>query len=124
MNTVRAMKITLENIMDSDAPSVVGAQFVTPVSATILSGNAGTLVETAEGEFYLVPMGEWFRSSFYQKGISQVSAFNQLQDLGLTEIKDKIVRNDEQQEVRGEDNVSIEKVDEAMATNSKHKKKN
>jgi hypothetical protein len=112
------MKITLENIMNSDAPSVVGAQFVTPAKATVLSSNAGTLVETAEGELFLVPMGEWFRSSYYLRGIPQVGAFNQLQDMGLTEIKDRIVRNDEQQEIRGENNVSVEKADETVAADS------
>lgn len=122
MNTVRAMKITLENIMNSDAPSVVGSQFVTPAKATVLSGNAGTLVETAEGELYLVPMGEWFRSAYYLKGMGQVSAFNQLQDLGLTEIKDKIVRNDGQ-EIPSKNNVSVEKIDEAVEANPKRKKK-
>jgi hypothetical protein len=118
MSTVRAMKITLDNIINSDAPSVIGAQFVVPVKATMLSNNAGTLVETAEGELFLVPMGEWFRSPYYLKGIPQVSSFNKLQDFGLTQVKDKIVRNDEKQEVRGKDNVSVEKADEAVATDS------
>lgn len=128
MKPVRAIKITLNDLIDSNPANTMFGDWVVPAKATILSGSAGTLVESAEGGLYLVPVGDWFRSDFFGRGLPQVSDFNQLQDLGFTEIKDRLVRNSEPQkeedgqEIRGEDNVGIEKADEAVAADSSKKK--
>ena len=124
---VKAIKITLDQLTNSDPPNGANYEFVTPVKATIMSLNYGTLVETAEGALFLVPVGDWFRSQYSGRGMEQVSAFNELQDFGLTAIKDKIVRQPEKeslgQEISVEDNVSVEKADETVAANPKRKKK-
>jgi hypothetical protein len=126
---VRAIKVTLQQILDSDAVNAVGMEFIEPKKATILSNNSGTLVEDEVGQLFLVPVGEWFRSSHYGKRMSQVTEFNKLQDLGFTLIKDKLVRNEEKlvndgQEIRSEDNVSVKKVNKAVASNTGSKKEN
>jgi hypothetical protein len=116
---VRALKVSLSDIIESNPIDYVGNQFVTPNAASVLSMNAGTLIEAEEGGLYLVPVAEWFRSSYYGKALPQVSEFNKLQDLGLTAIKDKIVRKAEHgQEIRSQDNVGAKKADEAMASDS------
>jgi hypothetical protein len=83
-------------------------------------------------------LGNWFRSAYNNKGLPQVDEFNQLQDLGFTVIKDKLIRNEEKpvleekknteipngQEIRRQDNVGIKKVDKAVASNIKSQKKN
>jgi hypothetical protein len=124
---VRGIKVTFQQLVDSDPPDSMFSDFVVPVRYTILSRSYGTVVETAEGALYLVPVGDWFRSDYCGKGMDQVSDFNKLQDYGLTAIKDAVVRNEEKedlgQEIRSEDNVSVEKADEAVATNPKRKKK-
>lgn len=126
-NPVRAVKITLDQLINSEPPNGAQYEFITPTKATIMSLNYGTLVETAEGSLFLVPVGDWFRSQYSGKGMEQVSAFNELQDFGLTAIKDKVVRQPEKeslgQEIRVEDNVSVEKADEAVAANPERKKK-
>lgn len=128
MKPVKGVKITLQDVLDSNPVSAFNTDWVIPARATILSGGSGTLIETAENKLYLVSKGDWFRSDFYLKGIPQVSMFNQLQDLGFTEIKDKIVRNPEPmkendgQEIRGENNVSIAKTDKTVASNRSKKK--
>lgn len=135
MNKVLGIKIKLQQVFDSEAVSVSGKEFVTPKKATILSGNSGTLIEAQEGGLYLIPVGDWFRSVFSGKAFPQVDAFNQLQDYGLTAIKDKIVRHEEKkpevkqvvkengQEIRRQNNVGIKKVDKAVASNPQSEKK-
>jgi hypothetical protein len=125
MSKVRGIKAKLQDIIDSNPVDSMFSDFVTPKAATILSMNAGTFIEAEEGGTYLVPMGEWFRSSYYHKAMPQVSDFNQLQDLGLTAIKDKVVRKEERgQEVRSQDNVGVKKADEAVATDSSSEEEN
>lgn len=139
MSKVLGIKVTLQQILNSDAPSVSGKEWVVPKKATILSGNSGTLIEAQEGGLYLIPVGDWFRSSFIGKPLPQVDDFNELQDKGFTAIKDKIVRHEEKkteikqeakqmvkengQEVRSQNNVSSKKVNQAVASNSKSEKK-
>lgn len=123
MKPVRGIKITLEDLINSSPANTMFGDYVVPVRATVLAGRSGTLVEPDTGGYYLIPVGDWFRSEYNLRGLPQVSDFNQLQDLGFTEIKDKVVRNPEKaesngQEVRGENNVSVEKADEAVASNS------
>jgi hypothetical protein len=140
MNKVLGIKVKIEQIYNSDTPSVSGKEWVVPKKATTLSGNSGTLIEAEEGGLYLIPVGDWFRSPFYGRALPQVDAFNQLQDYGMTAIKDKIVRHEEKklepkqevkavekehgQEIRGKNNVSVKKADKAMAPNPKSEKKN
>ena len=140
MSKVLGIKVKLEQIFNSDAPAISGKDWVVPKKATILSGNSGTLIEAEEGGLYLVPVGDWFRSNYYGRSLPQVDAFNQLQDYGMTAIKDKIVRHEEKkpevkqevkpvvkengQEIRSKNNVGIKKVDKAVAPNSQGEKKN
>lgn len=140
MSKVLGIKIKLQQVFDSEAVSVSGREFVVPKKATILSNNSGTLIESEEGGLYLIPVGDWFRSSFYGRAFPQVDAFNQLQDYGLTAIKDKIVRHEEKkpevkqetklvvkengQEIRSKNNVSVKKADKAVASNPPSEKKN
>ena len=130
MNKVLGIKVKLQQILDSEAVSVSGKEFVTPKKATILSGNSGTLIEAQEGGLYLIPVGDWFRSPFIGKSFPQVDAFNELQDKGFTAIKDKIVRHENKvsekvngQEVRRQNNVSVKKVDKTMGSDIKSEKK-
>ena len=135
MKEVKGIKTTLKQILDSDSINAASADWVIPERATILSGGYGTLVEAEGGGLYLVSTGNWFRSIYGTKTLPQVLEFNQLQDIGLTEIKDKIVRNEEKkleikqvvkkngQEIRGENNVSPKKVDKAVASNPDSEKK-
>jgi hypothetical protein len=129
----KGIRVSIEQIINSDSLNASNSDWITPKKATLLSGNVGTLVEAEEGGMYLIPMGLWFRSDFCNKGLSQVDEFNKLQDLGLTVIKDKIVRYDEKPEqkevsdngqaVRSQNNVSTKKANKAMATNTKSEAK-
>jgi hypothetical protein len=133
MQKDKGIRVSMEQIINSDSLNASNADWITPKKATMLSGNVGTLVEAEEGGMYLIPMGLWFRSDFCNKGLSQVDEFNKLQDLGLTVIKDKIVRYDEKPEqkevsdngqaVRSQNNVSTKKANKAMATNTKSEAK-
>lgn len=139
MSKVLGIKVKLEQIFNSEAVAISGKEWIVPKKATILSSNAGTLVESEEGGLYLVPIGDWFRSAYQGKTLPQVGAFNQLQDYGLTAIKDKIVRHEEKkpeikqevkqavkangQEIRGKDNVGVKKADKAVASNPQSEKK-
>lgn len=136
-NVVKGVRITLDQVMNSEAINATSADFVTPKKATILSNNSGTLIEAETGGLYIVSVGNWFRSIFNGKALPQVDQFNKLQDLGLTAIKDKIVRHEEKpkleekkvekldgQEIRSQDNVSVKKVDKAVGSNIKSEKKN
>ena len=133
MQKDKGIRVSMEQIINSDSLNASNADWITPKKATMLSGNAGTLVEAEEGGMYLIPMGLWFRSDFCNKGLSQVDEFNKLQDLGLTVIKDKIVRYDEKPEqkevsdngqaVRSQNNVSTKKANKAMAANTKSEAK-
>lgn len=134
------IKVELDQIINSDALDASKRAFVTAKKATILANNQGTLIEAEEGGLYLIPVGLWFRSDFYNKALPQVDSFNRLQDLGLTAIKDKIVRHQEKQEkkesivknignkngqeIRGKNNVSPEKVDQAVASDTESEKEN
>ena len=132
MSKVMGIKISLVQIMNSDAPNATTKEFVIPKKATILSGNYGTLIEAVEGGYFLVPMGTWFRSSFYGNALPQVDDFDKLQDLGLTLIKDKIVRNDNKptnvekvsgQEIRGKNNSGVAKANKAVSSDIESEKK-
>jgi hypothetical protein len=132
MNKVMGIKISLVQIMNSDAPNAASKDFVTPKKATVLSGNYGTLIEAEEGGYFLVPIGIWFRSSFYGKSLPQVDDFDKLQDLGLTLIKDKIIRNDSKptvvekqsgQEIRVKNNSSVAKINKAVPSNTESEEK-
>lgn len=134
MSKVHAIKVTLDQVINSEAPNAAIKDLVTPVKATVLAYNAGTLIEAQEGGLYLVSMGTWFRTPYNGKAMSQVDAFDQLQDLGLTVIKDRLVRNDaptlkemeksDGQKVRSQNNVSSKKANKAVAPNSKSEEKN
>jgi hypothetical protein len=133
MQKDKGIKVSIEQILDGDALNASSSFWVTPKKATILAGNAGTLVEAEEGGMYLIPVGLWFRSDFCNKCLPQVNEFNKLQDLGLTLIKDKIVRYDEKteqkevsdngQKVRSQNNVSSKKANKTMAPNPESEKK-
>ena len=111
MKQVRAMRVSLEDIISGNNPDASVNNFVTPEKATILSYKAGTLVEE-NGQLYLVTMGEWFKNGIH--GLPQVSAFNQLQDLNFTEIKDKVVRNADEQIVESKSDEPVEEIDEVL----------
>lgn len=133
MTKDKGIRVSIDQIINSDYLNASNSDWITPKKATLLSGNAGTLVEAVEGGMYLIPMGLWFRSDSYNKGLSQVDEFNKLQDLGFTVIKDKIVRYDEKveqkeesdngQKVRSQNNVSSKKANKAMASNPESEKK-
>jgi hypothetical protein len=132
MSKVLGIRITMQQVFDSEAVAVSGKEFVVPKKATILSGNGGTLIEAESGGLYLIPIGDWFRSSFYGKSFPQVDGFNELQDKGFTAVKDKMFRHEEKQkqvvkedgqEVRSKNNVSPKKTDKAVAPNPASEKK-
>lgn len=136
---VRGVRVSIDQVINSEAPNAASRDYVTPKKATVLSSNSGTLIEAEEGGLYIVPVGEWFRSIYFGRAIPQVDQFNQLQDYGLTQIKDKLVRNEEPkleekvevkkseksngQEIPSQNNVSSKKIDKAMASNPKCEKK-
>jgi hypothetical protein len=137
------MKVTLGQITNSDALNAAARDWVVPKKATILSHSSGTLIEAEDGQLYLVTVGDWFRSPFISKSFPQVDQFNQLQDYGLTEIKDRLVRHEEKkveekiqvkvevkqpekldgQAIPSKNNVSVEKVNKAMGSDIKSEKK-
>jgi hypothetical protein len=133
LSKVQAIKVSLEQVINSDSPNAAIKDFVTPIKATVLSYNAGTLIQAQEGGLYLVSMGTWFRTPYNGKAMTQVDAFDQLQDLGLTVIKDKIVRHEEKTEkkevsdngqaIRSQNNVSPKKANKAVATDIKSEAK-
>lgn len=84
MKQVKAYKITMEQLLSN---STEGSSFVyvTPVSATLLSFNTGTLCKDASGQLYLCQMGEWFRNG--SNALPQIEEFDQLCALGLTQLK-------------------------------------
>ena len=139
MEKVKGIKTTLQQVLDSDSINAANTDWIVPKKATILSNNYGTLVEPEEGGLYVVSVGNWFRSSYISKSLPQVREFNELQDKGLTAIKDKIVRHEEKkpevkqeekqlvkengQEIRGKNNVGPKKTDKAVASNPESEKK-
>jgi hypothetical protein len=135
MQKVKGVKTTLEQVLNSDSINAANTEWVVPDRATILSNNFGTLVELEGGSLYLVSVGNWFRSIYSTKTLPQVLEFNDLQDKGLTAIKDKVVRHEKNkpetkqvvkengQEIRGKNNVGFKKVDKTMASNTEGEKK-
>lgn len=135
MQKVKGMRVTLQQVFDSDSINAAATDWVVPKKATILSNNGGTLIEAEEGGLYLVSVGNWFRSVFNGRPLPQVDAFNELQDKGFTVIKDKVVRHEEKkpeikqavkengQEIRGKNNVGPKKADKAVASNPEGEKK-
>lgn len=151
MSQIRGIKISLKQLIDSDAPDASVRHWVVPKKATVLSNNAGTLIEDSTGEYYLVTIGEWFRSPYNGKAMPQVDEFNKLQDLGFTLIKDKMFRHKEEQKeelkkqleapvaktqpvikpavknngqaLRSQNNVSVKKVSPTVASNPTSEKK-
>lgn len=135
MDKVIGIKISLDQVINSDAPNASVKDWIIPKKATILSNNYGTLIQVSGGDYFLVPIGLWFRSIFSNKNLPQVEDFNKLQDLGLTLIKDKIVRNDDKpisavveesdgQKVRSQNIISSSKINKTMAPNIKRKEEN
>lgn len=139
MEKVKGIKTTLQQVLNSDSINAANTDWIVPKKATILSNNSGTLVEPEEGGLYVVSVGNWFRSSYITKPLPQVQEFNELQDKGLTAIKDKIVRHEEKrpevkqeakqlvkengQEIRGKNNVGPKKIDKAVASDPESEKK-
>jgi hypothetical protein len=145
MTKVKGVKVKLSQIINSEAPNAAHKEWVTPKKVTILAYNSGTLVEAEEGGLFLVPVGDWFRSGNIGKAAPQVDAFNELQDYGLTAIKDKMVRHEQKveapkkeevkpvvtkiperlngQEIRSQNNVVPKKINKAMAPDIKSQKK-
>jgi hypothetical protein len=145
MTKVKGVKVKLSQIINSEAPNAAHKEWVTPKKVTILAYNSGTLVEAEEGGLFLVPVGDWFRSGNIGKAAPQVDAFNELQDYGLTAIKDKMVRHEQKveapkkeevkpevikiperlngQEIRSQNNVIPKKINKAMAPDIKSQKK-
>lgn len=147
MSQIRGIKISLKQLMDSDAPDASVRHWVVPKKATILSNNGGTLIEDETGEHYLVTIGEWFRSPYNGKAMPQVDQFNKLQDLGFTVIKDRMFRHEEEQKkelevpvvkaqpvikpvvknngqaLRSQNNVGSKKISQTVATNPASEKK-
>jgi len=130
-NEVVGIKVSIDQIFNSDSPNVNNKNFIVPKKATILSGNNGTLVQDSNNEYFIVPVGLWFRSKFSSSNLPQVDVFDKLQDLGFTLIKDKIIRNDSKvvenisgQKIREQNNVSVKKVDKTVGTDIKSEEKN
>lgn len=135
MDRVIGIRVSLNQVINSDAPSASAKDWVIPKKATILSNNYGTLIQVDSGDYFLVPVGLWFRSVFSNKNLPQVEDFNKLQDLGLTLIKDKIVRNEDKpisteveesdgQKVRSQNIISSSKINKTVAANIKRKEEN
>ena len=135
MDRVIGIRVSLNQVINSDAPSASAKDWVIPKKATILSNNYGTLIQADSGDYFLVPVGLWFRSVFSNKNLPQVEDFNKLQDLGLTLIKDKIVRNEDKpisteveeldgQKVRSQNIISSSKINKTVAANIKRKEEN
>lgn len=139
MSVVRGMKVNLDQITNSEALNAAARSWVVPKKATILSHSSGTLIEAEDGILYLVTVGDWFRSDFISKSFPQVDDFNQLQDYGLTEIKDKLIRHQDKkieikvevkqpekssgQKIPSQNNVVVAKVDKTVGSDIKSEKK-
>lgn len=130
-NEVLAVRISIEEVINSHAANSAFKTRVTPKKATLLSNNSGTLIQDENNVYYVVQVGEWFRSKFNNGRLPQVDDFNKLQDLGLTLIKDRIIRNEDKvvenisgQKIREQNNVSPPKINKAVGTDIKSKEKN
>lgn len=122
MSQVRAVAISLEDVLNATPANSSYTTYVTPVKATRLRFNTGFLIQDNTGDYFLVTQGEWFRNGNH--ALYQVDALKQLQDVGLTDVeKDLLKEVMDGQKISSESGPVIEEVGEAVEANTKRKKK-
>lgn len=122
MTLVRAVAISLEDVLNATPANSSYTTYVTPVKATRLRFNTGFLIQDNTGDYFLVTQGEWFRSGNH--ALYQVDALKQLQDVGLTDVeKDLLKEVMDGQKISSESGPVVEEVSEAVEANTKRKKK-
>ena len=122
MSQVRAVAISLEDVLNATPANSSYTTYVTPVKATRLRFNTGFLIQDSTGDYFLVTQGEWFRSGDH--ALYQVDALKQLQDVGLTDVeKDLLKEVMDGQKISSESGPVVEEVSEAVEANTKRKKK-
>lgn len=124
---VRACKTTLAKVFDNDRPNGLNYLYVAPVKATVLSQGSGVLIEDEVGDLFLVNSGIWFQ--YGDTNFHQVSMFNELQDKGFTQLKDRAIRYPEAKEVIDGESLEVqdiertEEVNEVLPSKAKSKRK-
>lgn len=122
MSLVRAVAISLEDVLNSVPAISDHTTFVKPVKATRLRFNTGFLVQDDAGKYYLVNQGEWFRNGNH--ALYQVDALAQLQAVGLTDVERDLLKEVlDGQKISSESGPVSEEVGEAVEANTKRKKK-
>jgi hypothetical protein len=90
MKELRGYKITLEEVLNAHPADALNQQFISPVKATILSFNAGTLSQDKAGNYFITVPGEWHR--WGNNSLPQVDAFDQLNAMNLTLLKEDLMK--------------------------------
>jgi hypothetical protein len=135
MKTLRAYKITLEEVLNAHPADSANSQFLVPVKATLLAFKAGTLVQDKHGSYFIVSLGEWHREG--DNTLPQVDAFDKLNSVGLTLLKEDLMKEifakEEQkittkefsggQEIREQDNSAVKEISSPVEANTKRQKK-
>lgn len=83
---LRGYEISLAEVLDAHTADSANQQFIVPVKATVMAFKAGTLVQDHGNRYFVVTMGEWHREG--DNTLPQVDAFDQLNAVGLTVLKE------------------------------------
>lgn len=122
MSQVRAVAISLEDVLNATPANSSYTTYVTPVKATRLRFNTGFLIQDSAGDYFLVTQGEWFRSGNH--ALYQVDALKQLQDVGLTDVERDFLKDVmDGQKISSESGPVIEEVGKTVEANTRRKKK-
>lgn len=128
MKQIRAYRTTLEEVLNAHPADSATSHFAVPTKATILAFNSGTLIQDSAGNYSIAVPGEWFRNG--DNTLPQVDAFDQLNAVGLTVLKEDILKKimtpkgaSSGQENGTESSSSDEQTSPAVASDSKRQKK-
>lgn len=122
MSQVRAVAISLEDILNATPANSSYTTYVIPVKATRLRFNTGFLIQDKVGDYFIVTQGEWFRNGDH--ALYQVDALEELKAIGLTDVeKDLLKEVLDGQKIPSEDRPVTEETGETMEANPKRKKK-
>jgi len=119
---IRAVKTSLEEILNGHPANTANTFMIVPTKATMLAFNTGALLQDQAGTYYVCVQGEWHR--YGDNTLPQVDAFDQLNAVGLTLLKKDIIKEIFRgQEIPSESGHSPEETSEAVATDKKRKGK-
>jgi hypothetical protein len=85
---VRGYPVSIKAILSNDV-TTAPFELESPVEATMLSFNMGTLFRGESGRLLLATKAEWFRLGY--TGLPQIKEFDELQAVNLTVLRKEIV---------------------------------